>query len=64
MGAEATLQCGDGQQAEFVGSTRLTFTDVTTCRIKVGESLGVITVQTDSSFSCSESAGRVSCVQQ
>ena len=60
-GSEALLQCGDGQQVEFVGSTRLTFTDVTTCRVKVGASMGVITVTGDGSFNCVESAGKVNC---
>lgn len=55
------MQCGDGQQASFVGATRLTFQDVTTCRIKVGPSIGVVQITGSAAFSCVESAGRINC---
>jgi len=63
QGKEALLQCGDGQQKTFVGSAQMTFQDVTTCRIKVEQSLGVIQITGTSQYDCQEAAGSVTCSQ-
>ncbi len=61
---ETTLQCGDGQQSTFVGSTRMTFSDVTTCRVKMGAALGVVQINATATFTCSaDASNRVTCSQ-
>ena len=59
---EATLQCGDGQQATFVGTTRMTFSDVTTCRVKIGAALGVVQISQTTTYTCTaDASNRVTC---
>lgn len=61
MGAEALLECGDGQAGRFVGVTRRTFTDVTTCRVTIDGALGAVQVGRSSIVSCKVMDGSVAC---
>ncbi len=61
QGVETTLLCGDGQQRTFVGTTRMTFDSVTTCRVEIGESRGVFQAAAAGTISCVESSGAVQC---
>ncbi|MFT5684064.1 MAG: hypothetical protein ACI8RZ_005005 [Myxococcota bacterium] len=61
QGSEATLRCGDGQQRTFVGSTRMSFETVTTCRIDIGDVRGVFQASATGTITCTESGGSVSC---
>ena len=58
---EATVQCGDSQQATFAGSTQLHFQAVTTCRIVMGSSMGVVQLTHAATITCKEAGGRVGC---
>lgn len=59
---ETTLQCGDGQQSTFVGTTRMTFSDVTTCRVKMGAAMGVVQISANGTFTCAaDASNRVTC---
>ncbi len=61
---EGKIQCGDGQTAEFVGSTSITFQGLTTCRVKTSgkeAKQGVIQVERASSVTCSETGTALSC---
>ena len=61
MGAEAKLQCGDGQTGRFVGTTRRKFTDVTSCLITIDGKKGAVQVKRSSTVSCKVSGSSVSC---
>ena len=61
QGTEATLRCGDGQQRTFVGSTRITFETITTCRVEIDDSRGVFQANGDATITCAVSGGAVSC---
>ena len=61
MGADAKLECGDGQSGRFVGVTRRTFTDVTTCRVTIDGVLGAVQVRRSSTVNCKVSGGAVTC---
>ena len=58
---EATVQCGDSQQATFAGTTQLRFQAVTTCRVVIGSSMGVVQLSRNSTVTCADAGGRVSC---
>ena len=62
-GKEGVVQCGDGQQAEFVGSTTLSFQGVTTCRVVVGKDKKKAAVPVDrgGTITCTDSGGVLSC---
>ena len=61
QGAEAVLRCGDGQVRTFVGTTRMTFDSVTTCRVDIGDSRGVFQASTATTITCTDSGGVVVC---
>jgi hypothetical protein len=60
-GQEGKLECGDGQTAEFVGATNLTFTAVATCRVKMGGGFTVVQVSRTATVTCSVTSGRPFC---
>ena len=55
--AETRLECGDGQRVNFIGTTRVTFQSVTTCRVMVGDAQGAVVVREPSQFVCGTNAG-------
>ena len=60
--AETVVQCGDGQQSSFVGTTRMSFADVTTCRVKMGAALGVVQISANTTYTCSaDASNKVTC---
>jgi hypothetical protein len=62
--SEGKIQCGDGQTAEFVGATSMTFQSLTTCRVKTGGKdarQGVIQVERAGSITCTEAGTALSC---
>ena len=61
QGVETFLLCGDGQTRTFVGSTRMTFDAITTCRVEIGEARGVFQASEAGTITCSESGGMVVC---
>jgi serine/threonine protein kinase len=61
MGAEAQLRCGDGQSGRFVGTTRRTFTDVTSCLVTIDDKKGAIQVKRESTVSCKVVGTSVVC---
>jgi hypothetical protein len=62
MGVEARLTCGDGQSLAFVGTARRAFTDVTTCRVSIGDAVGAVQVRRDSTVICTKVGATVNCV--
>lgn len=63
-GREGKIQCGDGQTAEFVGATSITFQGLTTCRVKTSgkeAKQGVVQVERASSVTCTEAGTALSC---
>jgi len=61
MGAEAKLECGDGQTGRFMGVTRRKFSDVTTCRVTIDGVIGAVQVRRPSTVSCSVNGAAVRC---
>jgi hypothetical protein len=61
QGVETALLCGDGQTRTFVGSTRMTFDTITTCRVEIGDVRGVFQATESTTITCSESGGMVVC---
>jgi hypothetical protein len=61
MGAEAKLECGDGQTGRFMGVTRRKFSDVTTCRVTIDGVIGAVQVRRPSTVNCSVSGAAVRC---
>jgi hypothetical protein len=61
QGVETTLQCGDGQERTFVGTTRLTFQQVATCRVIADGKKTVVTVRKAGTSSCAVSGDRLRC---
>ncbi len=63
-GKEGKIQCGDGQSAEFVSGTTMSFAGVTTCRVKTGgkdAKQGVIQVERGGTVTCSDFGSSLSC---
>lgn len=60
-GASATLRCGDGQQGQFAGMIRRTFTVPTTCRVDIGDAKGAVQVSTGGTVTCTATADTVTC---
>ena len=63
-GKEGKIQCGDGQSAEFVGGTSMSFDSVTTCRVKTSGKdgkQGVVQVEKAGSVTCAEFGTSLSC---
>lgn len=62
-GKEGKVQCGDGQVAEFVGGTTMSFEGVTTCRVKVEKEKkqGVIQVDHAGTIVCNDSGSTLAC---
>jgi len=63
-GKEGKIQCGDGQSAEFVGGTSMSFDSVTTCRVKTSGKdgkQGVVQVEKAGTVSCAEFGTSLSC---
>ena len=60
-GGEAKVQCGDGQTAEFAGSTSLTFVGTQTCRVRIGRGQGAVQVSRGGTVTCSDDNGKVTC---
>ncbi len=58
---EATLQCGDSQQATFAATGRMSFQGITTCRVLMGDAAGVVQLTQEATVRCSVSGDRVSC---
>ena len=61
QGAETTLSCGDGQQRTFVGSTRMTFNEIATCRVDSDGKRTVVQVRKGGTSTCSTSSGKLRC---
>jgi len=61
QGVETSLSCGDGQTRTFVGSTRMTFDAITTCRVDINDARGVFQATESGTITCSESGGTVVC---
>lgn len=62
-GKEGKVQCGDGQVAEFVGGTTMSFDGVTTCRVKVEKEKkqGVIQVDHGGTIVCNDFGSSLAC---
>lgn len=60
-GKEGRIQCGDGKDAEFVGSTTLSFEGNVTCRIMADKKRGVVSLERATSVSCSDAGTVLSC---
>jgi hypothetical protein len=60
-GAEGTINCGDGQRAEFAGSTTMSFEGTTTCLVKVDKSKGTVQVSRNASVNCTVAGDKVMC---
>ena len=60
-GKEGRIQCGDGQDAEFVGSTSLSFEGSVTCRITADKKRGAVQLDHATSVSCSDVGTVLSC---
>ncbi|HND34724.1 MAG TPA: hypothetical protein PLA94_32195, partial [Myxococcota bacterium] len=58
---KAKVMCGDGQQAEFVGATTLSFELRTSCRVKVGNAMTAFPVGKTASVTCTEADGNLTC---
>ncbi|RME22723.1 MAG: hypothetical protein D6798_15125 [Deltaproteobacteria bacterium] len=58
---EATLQCGDSQQATFAATGRMSFQGITTCRVLIGDAAGVVQLTQEATVRCSVSGDRVTC---
>jgi cytoskeletal protein RodZ len=63
QGSEAKLKCGDGQQRSFVGTTRLSFQGVVSCRVDVGGGKGAVQVSSAASYTCTATGNSVQCVK-
>jgi hypothetical protein len=59
--ARTRLECGDGQKVAFLGTTRVTFQSVTTCRVVIGDAQSTVLVREPSQFICGASGGRAFC---
>ncbi len=59
--AKTRLECGDGQVVEFIGTTRRTFSSVTTCRVRIGEATGAVQVREPAVVRCVPVGARVQC---
>jgi len=57
------VQCGDGQTAEFVGSTSMSFTGTVTCRVKVDKKQGVVQIDRGGTITCSDNGVSLTCGQ-
>lgn len=60
-GTRARLECGDGQKVEFLGTTRVSFQSVTTCRVVIDGALGTVVVREPAQFLCGAKSGRAFC---
>jgi hypothetical protein len=60
-GVRARLECGDGQKIEFLGTARVTFESVTTCRVIIAGAQGAVVVREPAQFSCGARSGRAFC---
>ena len=60
-GVETTLSCGDGQQRVFVGSTRMTFNEIATCRVDAGGQRTVVQVRKAGTSTCAVSGNKLRC---
>jgi hypothetical protein len=60
-GARAQLECGDGQKIEFLGTVRVSFESVTTCRVVIDGAQGAVVVREPAQFSCGAKSGRAFC---
>jgi len=62
-GKEGKIQCGDGQTAEFVGGTTMTFQSVTTCKVKSDKDKkqGVIQLDHGGTITCNDFGSNLSC---
>jgi hypothetical protein len=61
QGVETTIQCGDGQQRTFVGTTRMTFAQVATCRVIADGKRTAVQVQKSGTSTCSISGDKLRC---
>lgn len=61
MGAEAYLECGDGQTGHFTGLTRRKFTSRTACKITIDDASNAVMVQRSSTVICAKSGSTVTC---
>ncbi|MGB0639452.1 MAG: hypothetical protein ACPGTU_08970 [Myxococcota bacterium] len=61
MGAEAYLECGDGQTGRFTGLTRRKFTSRTACKITIDDASNAVMVQRSSTVICAKSGSTVTC---
>lgn len=60
-GKEGRVQCGDGQDAEFVGSTNLSFEGSVTCRITADKKRGAVQLDHGTTVNCSDVGTVLSC---
>jgi len=61
QGVETTLQCGDGQERTFVGTTRMVFDDVANCRVIADGKKTVVTIRKSGTSSCGMSGDKLRC---
>jgi hypothetical protein len=60
-GKEGRIQCGDGQTAEFVGSTNLSFDGTVTCRVKADKKQGVVQLEKAATITCTDAGTVLNC---
>ena len=56
--------CGDGQVRDFVGTTRLEFRGVVTCRLESSGARTALSVRGASAWTCAVEGGTVSCQER
>jgi cytoskeletal protein RodZ len=64
QGKQAKIICGDGQSREFVGTTRLEFRGVVTCRIEASGARTAVPVRRASSWNCTLEGTTLTCQER
>jgi hypothetical protein len=61
MGAEAELECGDGQTGRFVGITQLKFSYETACKITIDGASNAVRLRKATTVICAKSGSTLTC---
>lgn len=61
QGKQARIVCGDGQVRDFVGSTRLEFRGIVTCRVEASGARTAVPVRGASTWNCALEGGSLTC---